>query len=223
MITVIILSVIFLLLISMIFFSKKLSQKVIVNRKNEEISLLIDELRDIKNIKLESVSSEIMYSKTFSVILMAYTYVFSIWFIALILDILTAKTLNIFDDTLTPFFLTGILFLAVNIAFILPLSSATWKYTYFKYGITTKLQHIHVVSNLINLTKKRLLINYIIVSCIFYLLGRFLFGAGVFSVEAGSLIYAIGIYIYFHLEVERIGFAPIFNAVVEKLDALKVN
>lgn len=222
-------SIIFtLILIGFVLFlfycSDKLSNKEFNNKSNESgknINLLINELKNIDQMKFEIVSSEIMYSKTVSIVLKTVAYILSVWVSALLLDLITAKTLFIFDDHLTGFVLTFMAIFALTIIFILPLASLTWKYTYFKYGLNNQIKYGIVISDLLKPLPKKIFKNYVIVSMVFYVIGRLTFGAGVFSVEAGSVLYALYLNIFYHLEIKRIGFAPVFNLFTEKLNEFR--
>ena len=110
-------------------------------------------------MKFEIVSSEIMYSKTLSAVFKTVAYVLSVWVSALLLDLITSKTLFIFDDHLTAFVLTFMAFFALMVIFILPLASFTWKYTYCKYGLSDQIKNWHVATIYYNQHQKRYLKN----------------------------------------------------------------
>ncbi|MCX7124201.1 MAG: hypothetical protein NTU49_00315, partial [Gammaproteobacteria bacterium] len=51
-----------------------------------------------------------------------------------------------------------------------------------------------------------------------YFIGLLTLSSGFIGALVGTVLYEIAVSIYFALEVKRIGFAPIFNLIVEKLN-----
>ena len=116
------------------------------------------------------------------------------------------------------FFSLGLYLISSFVVFIFSLLSCTWDYTYFKYGLSNQLKHADIAFAYINTLPHKVLKNYPTIFIISYFLGILALGTGFIGVLVGTVLYELCVTIYFALEVKRIGFAPIFNLVVEKLN-----
>lgn len=201
-------------------FSKKLSRNVIEDKSDDRFRPLIDELKNINQMRFKIVSARVIYSNTFSVLFKVVGYLLSFATIALTLDFFTIKHFVIYDYSDLAICI-GVYLFASFIVFIGPLLSCTWDYTYFKYGLSEQLKNADIAYDYIGALPAKILKKYPIIFITSYALGRFIDGNGFLSVLIGTFIYELSITLFFALETKRIGFAPVFNLFTEKLNEFK--
>lgn len=202
------------------YYSNKLSNKEFINKADDHFKPLLDELKNIDQLQFQTVSRDIIYSKTISVLLKTVAYLMLLGLIAFSLDLVTAHyvMMHNYSDMLSAF----AIFLFVSfIISVLPLLSCTWDYTYFKYGLANQLKHADIAFEYIDQLPKKIIKKYQMIFIVSYLFGRIVIGSGFIPLLVGTFLYEIALAIYFTLEIKRIGFAPIFNLVNEKLDAFR--
>ncbi len=197
------------------YYANHLEKKEFNNIQDDHFQPLLDELKNIKNLKFKAVSSGIIYSKTISVFLKAIGYLLTFATLGLALDFLTIKNFTMYDYGDFGFYLSMYL-IASSVVFVLPLLSVVWHYTYFKYGASDQIKNAHIIFDYLKPLPKKILRKYPAVFMISYLLGRIAIGDGFVGVLAGTVLYALSISIYFSLEAKRFGFAPLLNLISEK-------
>lgn len=208
------------LIVSLFYYSNKLSRKECVNTTDNHFKPLLDELKNIDRMQFQTVSGEIIYSKSLSVLLKTVGYLLSFAAAAFLLDFITIMHFKM-NDPGDVFFSLLLYLISSFVVFIFSLLSCTWDYTYFKYGLSNQLKHADIAFTYINTLPRKILKHYPSVFIISYFLGIVALGTGFIGVLVGTVLYELCVTIYFALEVKRIGFAPIFNLITEKLDQLK--
>lgn len=218
--TIVILLIFCGLIGGLFYYSNKLSEKEFINKTDEHFKPLLDELKNIDQLQFQTVSRDIIYSKTISVLLKTVAYLMLIGLTGFSLDLITAHyvVMHNYSDMLSAF---AIFLFASFIMLVFPLLSCIWDYTYFKYGLSNQLKHADIAFSYIDQLPKKVLKKYQIVFVVSYLFGRIIIGSGFIPLLVGTFLYEIALAIYFTLEIKRIGFAPIFNLVTEKLDAFR--
>ena len=208
------------LIVSLFYYSNKLFDKEFSNKTDDHFKPLLDELKNIDRMQFQTVSGEIIYSKTLSTLLKTVGYLLSFAAVAFFLDFITIMHFKM-NDPGDIFFSLGLYLISSFVVFIFSLLSCTWDYTYFKYGLSNQLKHADIAFTYINTLPRKILKHYPAVFIISYLLGILALGTGFIGVLAGTVLYELGVTIYFALEVKRIGFAPVFNLITEKLDQFR--
>ena len=202
------------------YYSNKLSHKEFSNKIDDHFKPLLDELKNIDQLQFQTVSRDIIYSKTISALLKVVGYLISFSTMALILDFLTIKHFAIHNPGDVLFAM--LMYISASfVVFVFPLLSCIWDFTYFKYGLSNQLKHKNIAFEYLNDLPKKILKVYPAVFIASYLISRLAIGVGFIGVLAGTVLFELSISIYFALEVKRIGFAPIFNLVSEKLNEFR--
>lgn len=199
--------------------------KKLVTSDNVEITNKLNQLfYELKKEKLEFkiVSPEIMYSKTFGSYLKFASVLTAFALTSLLLDIIFHGTSSVTknSDQMIDFSIAYAFF--VYIFFGLSFSSMVWKYLFFKNGLINPIKNVEIIDQYLTSNIKRIIKNYVVLSIITYLLGTIIMRSGYITFTAATISYGLFIFIYVHMELERIGFAPIFNLLTEKFDRLKV-
>lgn len=195
-----------------------------ISSENLEMTNKLNQLfNELKNEKLEFkiVSPEIMYSKTFGSYLKLVSALTASALTCLLLDIIFHGTSSITQnsDQIINFSIAYAFF--VFIFFGLTFSNMVWKYQFFKNGLINPIKNTDIIDEYITANIKNIIRNYFVLSIVSYLLGTTLAGSGYITFTAATILYGLFIFIYSHMEFNRIGFAPIFNLLTEKLDQLK--
>lgn len=188
---------------------------------NNKLNTLMDELRSIDIFEFKIVPGHILYPKTWGVILKFIAGMSIIALLTLIVDyglhslIFVHKSLG--DIGICAFAYAFVVCCFSSIA----LGGVVWKYNFFKYGLVSKINHAEVADEVLTYYVKKIIKNYFIVSCASFFVGTIFLGNGFCMYVIASIVYQIATLIYFNMEIERIGFAPIFNYISKKLDASK--
>lgn len=197
-------------------YSKSLSTREFRNEKNRDFELLMEEFKNIDQMKFDVVPANIMYSKTLSIVLKVISYLLGIVFVSSMLDMIISLKFDL--NNLAGFLSTVGIFMAISAVFcILPAASGMWKYTYFQYGFSHQLKNRQVIFDFVNNFAKRIIKLYPPIFILSFIIGKITIGVGTCGVMIGTGLYEIFLILYLSLEEKRLGFAPIFNVLIEKL------
>lgn len=208
-------------------YSNKLLREDINSVSNEKINFnnklnqLMSELQNIEILEFKIIPGHILYPKTWGVVLKFIASMSIIALLAFIIDYGLHHTILINKHS------ADIGACALAYAFItcfftsIVLAGATWKYNFYKYGLVSKINHAEVTDEVIAHYTKKIVKNYFIVSNIAFFIGAIFLGDGFCAYVIASIVYQIAMVVYFHMEVERIGFAPIINYISKKFSASK--
>ncbi|EKD91920.1 MAG: hypothetical protein ACD_29C00304G0001 [uncultured bacterium] len=196
-------------------YANYLLNKDVKNTLDTNFQPLIDEIKNIDHLQFKIVSSELIYSKTIGAFLKAMGYLLSFAAIGLTLDFLTKGNTSFHNGDF--YIYMGYYLFVGFLFFVAPLLSLLWNYTYFKYGVSDQVKNANIIFDYLQAIPKKILRKYPLVFTVSYIVGRLSFDSGFLSILAGTDLYALGISIYFSLELKRLGLAPVLNLVSEKI------